>query len=161
MRFHNSVRDSYISSYSANIDWLSATVLGYFVEGQLRGVAELIPSRDAWPRTAELALSVDRPFQNQGIGTSLLRHALVMARNRLIGTVYLTCLPGNRKMQHMARKVGARLAVRDGLAEGEIFPPGPSYLSFMQEVAAESQAFVRAAFLVPLGEMPGTTVETA
>jgi len=146
MRFHHGASDTYILSYTADIDWFSATVLGYFVEGQLRGIAELIPRDHIWPITAELALSVDGPFQNRGIGTDLSRHVLVMASNRLIGAVYMSCLFENGKMLRVARKLGASLVVRDGLAEGEIFPPGPSYVSFIQEVAAESRALYCAAW---------------
>jgi len=154
LRFCHAAGDAFISSYCENIDWLRATVLGCFVEGELRGVAELIRIADVWPLAAELALSVEGPYQNHGIGSALLRHALVMARNRLIATVSMICLLENRKMQHIAREFGASLVVREGQVEGAILAPWPSYLSLIEEAAAEGEALVRAAFAIPVAAPP-------
>jgi GNAT superfamily N-acetyltransferase len=154
LRFCHTANDAVITSYCENIDWLRATVLGCFVEGELRGVGELIRIKDVWPPTAELALSVEGPYQNHGIGSALLRRALVMARNRLIGTVYMICLVENRKMQHIARDLGASLVVREGQVEGAILAPWPSHLSLIEEVAAEGEALVRAALEIPLAAPP-------
>jgi len=92
---------------------------------------------------------VERPFQNQGIGTELLQKALVMARNRFIRTVYMICLLENKKMQRIAQNCEASLITHEGEAEGTIWPPWPSYLSFVEEAATEGQALFRAAFEVP------------
>ena len=146
MRFCHSANDAYVSSYCAGIDWGSATVLGCFPAGELRGLAELIPMEDRWPRPAELALSVERRFQNQGIGSALLRHALVVAQNRLLGPISMICLTENTRMQQIALKFGARLERGVGQMEGKIRPPLPSYLSFAAEAAAESRAVLLAAF---------------
>ncbi len=140
MRFCHAAGDARVSSYCKNIDWLRAIVLGYFAESHLRGIAELIPTDHIWPRTAELALSVEEPFQNRGIGTALLQRALVMARNRLVDRVYMVFLIENRKMWHLARRFEARLANRDGQVEGEILAPWPNDLSLIEEVASEGQA---------------------
>lgn len=123
LRFCHAANDAFITSYCATIDWLRAAVLGFFAAGELRGVAELIGIKDVWPPSAELALSVEGPYQNHGIGSALLRRALVTARNRLIGTVYMICLVENRKMQHIARDLGASLVVREGQVEGAILTP--------------------------------------
>jgi GNAT superfamily N-acetyltransferase len=154
LRFCHATGDAFISSYCDRIDWLGATMLGVFVDGELRGVAELIRIRNVWPPTAELALSVEGPYQDHGIGSALLRHALVRARNRLIGTVYMICLPENRQMQHIARKHAATLVVREGQVEGEILAPWPSYLSLLEEVATEGQALFGAAVEVPPTTIP-------
>lgn len=154
LRFCHAASDVFITSYCENIDWLRATVLGCFVEGELRGVAELIRIEDVWPPTVEFALSVEEPYQNHGIGSALSRRALVMARNRLIDTVYLICLVENRKMQHIARELGASLVVREGQVEGAILAPWPSYLSLIEEVAAEGAALVRTALEIPLASPP-------
>ena len=93
--------------------------------------------------------SAERPFQNRGIGTTLLQKALVVARNRFTSTVYMTCLLENKKMQRIAHNCGASLVIHEGESEGTIWPPWPSYLSLVEEAATEGQALFRAAFEVP------------
>lgn len=149
MRFMGNASDRSIQSYCDRIDWLRTTVLGYFSDGDLCGAAELVQAGNRWPRAAELALTVEGPFQNQGIGTELLQKALVMARNRFIRTVYMVCLLENKKMQRIAQNCEARLVIHEGEAEGTIWPLWPSYLSFAEEAATEGQALFRAAFEVP------------
>ena len=146
MRFCTSVSDRSIRAYCGRIDWRHATVLGCFVEGELRGVAELVSLRETLPFNAELALTVETPFQDQGIGTRLLHKILVIARNRYIATVHMICLLDNGKMRHIARKSGASLVVQEGQVEGEIRPPWPTYLSYIEEAALDGQALFRASF---------------
>jgi len=149
MRFCRAAGDSFIRSYCDRIDWSRTIVLGYFANGELRGVAELVQAENKWPKAAELALTVEGPFQNRGIGTELLQKALVMARNRFIGTVYMICLLENKKMRHIAQNCGASLVIREGEVTGKISPPWPSYLSLVEEAATEGQALFRAAFELP------------
>lgn len=149
MRFCRNANDSFIRSYCDRIDWPRTTVLGYFTDGALRGVCELVQAENKWPKAAELALTVEEPFQNRGIGTELLQKALVMARNRFIGTVYMICLLENKRMRQVAQNCGASLAVHEGEVTGKIWPPWPSYLSLVEEAATEGQALFRAAFEVP------------
>lgn len=156
LRFCRAAGDRAIADYCDAIDWPRACVLGAFVEGELRGVAELIRIEQARPPAAELALSVEGPYQNRGIGSALLRHALTMARNRLIATVTMICLPENRRMRRVARKFSADLAIRDGQVDGEILAPWPSCLSLVEEAAAEGRALIRAALEVPPAAAVGT-----
>lgn len=157
LRFCHATKDEFISSYCEGIDWSRASVLGFFVAGEVRGVAELIRVNDPWTPAAELALSVEKPFQDRGIGKALMRHSLVLAQNRLIGTVYLIFLLENRRMLHIARKFAAKLAVREGQVEGEIPAPWPTYRSLIEEAAAEGQALIRAALDVPAATTPRAT----
>lgn len=146
MRFCGATKDEFIERYCQRIDWQKATIIGYFDDGVLRGAAELAPTEDTWQRKAELALTVERRYQNRGIGTELLRMALVMARNRFIQTVYMICLLDNVKMQRVATKCDAQLITHPGEVEGQISPPWPSALSLVEEAMAEGHALFRAAF---------------
>lgn len=148
MRFRASVNNSVICSYCDQIDWLRTTILGYFVEGEVRGVAELVQAGNDWPK-AELALTVEVPYQNQGIGSQLLQKALVMARNRFISTVSMLCVLENNKMRHVAQNCGVSLTIHDGEVEGTILAPWPSYLSLAEEAVTEGRALFRAVFEVP------------
>jgi GNAT superfamily N-acetyltransferase len=154
MRFRGNVGDGVIHAYCAEIDWLRTMILGYFADGVLRGVAELVQVGAQWPRTAEFALTVEVPFQNQGVGSHLLQKALVMARNRFISSVCMLCVLENNKMRHVAQNCGVSLTLHNGELEGRILPPWPSYLSLAEEAVTESQALFEAAFDAPAKRTP-------
>jgi GNAT superfamily N-acetyltransferase len=149
MRFCRPVGDGAIHAYFDRIDRPRTTVLGCFVEGSLRGVAELILLPQDWPITAEIALSVESPFQHQGIGGRLLEHSLLVARNRFVRTVYLISLADNAPIQHLARKFGASIETHLTSAEGRIGLNWPTYLSLVEEMASDGQALIGAVFEMP------------
>lgn len=145
-RFCRPVDDAAVEAYCGRIDRARTTVLGCFAEGTLRGVAELIQIPGGWPRSAEIALSVERPYQRQGIGGRLLGQILLVARNRMIRTVHLVSLIENEPMQHLARKFGARTETYLSSTEALIGLPMPSYLSLFEELSADGHALIGAAF---------------
>lgn len=144
MRFCGSVSDRSIIAYCEQINWSETIVLGCMIDGQLRGMAELIPEREHVATAAELAITVEQPFQDQGIGTELLRKMLTIARNRAIGKVYMICLIDNRRMQHVAEKLAANLVVDVDEVEGFIRPVGATYFTLAEEVLMDGQALWRA-----------------
>lgn len=146
LRFCRKVDDGFIDAYCDRIDRPRTTVLGCFVEGTPRGVAELIQIPQEWPISAEVALSVEKPFQRQGIGGRLLGQALVVARNRMVRTVHLVSLRENEPLQHLAARFGATTETCLSSTEGLIGLPWPSYLSLLEEMAADGQALLGAAF---------------
>lgn len=154
MRFRGSVGDGVIHAYCAEIDWPRTMILSFFADGVLRGVAELVQVGNQWQRAAELALTVEVPFQNQGIGSQLLQKALLMARNRFISSVCMLCVLENNKMRHIAHNCGVSLSLHDGEVEGRILPPWPSYLSLAEEAVTEGQALFQAVFDAPAKRTP-------
>lgn len=146
MRFCSPVTDELIRAYCERIDYWKATMLGCFVDGTLRGAAELVQVGSDAPGSAELAVSVERPFQDRGIGTDLMRKSLTLARNRYVGTVVMICLAENRKMLHIARKFGAELEFSGSEIEGRLRPAYPTIISVIEEAAMEGQAIFRASF---------------
>ena len=116
-------------------------VVGAFVDGELRGVGELVRVRMVPRLMAEVAFSVEGPWQNAGVGTELLRRVLTVARNRCIDRVYMLCLAENRKMQKIARKFEAVLSFEEGEVEARILPAWPSYFSLMEEAVEDSKAW--------------------
>lgn len=146
MRFCGGVSDASIRAYCARFDWTRGVVFACFAEGRLRGVGELV-WRAAGAVEAEIALSVEPPFQDQGIGSELLRLALLGARNRFLATVHLHCLVENERMRHLARKSGADIVVRWGEADGVIERPWPTFLTWLEEASLEGGAFLKAAGL--------------
>lgn len=56
--------------------------------------------------SAEIALVVADPYQSQGIGTTILRHLIDIARAENVTRLTGTMLPGNIHMQHLFGKLG-------------------------------------------------------
>lgn len=146
MRFCGGVSDARIRKYCKEIRWISATHLGCFVDGVLRGVACIIVLPEGFSVAAEIAFSVEAPFQNRGIGTVLVRKAISIARNRYIGTAYLFCLRENGKMRHIADKFDAEFTYVGADIEGKVSPNWPSYLSYIEEAELDGHTIWTAAF---------------
>ena len=146
LRFGGGTKDEVIEDYVRRLDWSSTVVIGAYVDGVLRGVTEIVRVRMVPHLSAEVALSVEGPWQNAGIGTELLRRVLTVARNRFIDRIYMLCLAENKKMQKIARKFEANLVLHEGEVEGRIWPAWPSYLSMVEEAVGDGVAFVNAVF---------------
>jgi GNAT superfamily N-acetyltransferase len=82
-------------------------VHGFFVDGALRGAAELRRIGTPLSREAEAAFSIEQAWQSHGVGTVLLERTLLSARNRGIKSLRMDCLADNRRMQQLARKFDA------------------------------------------------------
>lgn len=158
LRFQGAVSDARIEDYAAGIDWDEAVLLGAFVAGRLRGVAELAIVRRGWPREAEAAFSIESAFQNRGIGTALLRRLMLIARNRGIGRMHMICLIENRRMQRLARKCGCRLSFEADEVTARVDPPLPSTASLLLEAADDGLALLQDLFAtseLATDELPG------
>jgi ribosomal protein S18 acetylase RimI-like enzyme len=149
LRFGGYASNAHIAAYCEGLDCSRGLVLGYFVAGQVCGLGELklidnVPARAA----AELAASVERPFQNRGIGTALLRRLVIAARNRLIAHIRMVCLIDNGKAVRMARRLDGALVFAGGEAEARIEPPWPTPWTWLEEA------------LLEFGAPPSASVET-
>ncbi len=140
-RFSGSVGDAAVTAHCRRLDWLRAVVVGCFDDGALRGAAELWLDPSPAGR-AELAITVERPWQGHGIGSALLGRALLVAGNRSARSLSMLCLLDNRRMQHLARKFGGRLVLAADQAEADLVVPYPTQLSLWEEAAGEGLGFV-------------------
>ena len=137
LRFGGYASAAHIAAYCEGLDWSRGLVLGYVVAGHVRGVGELKLIGDASSRAAELAVSVERGFQNRGIGTALLRRLVIAARNRLIARIHMVCLIENGRAVRMARRLDGTLVFDGGEAEARIEPPWPTPWTWLEEVLLE------------------------
>jgi len=142
LRFGASVSDRFITDYCARRDWRRDSVLGCWIDGELRAVAELKPIDHAWFGEAEVSLSVEAPWQNHDIGTELLRRLAIIARNRLITSLYLICLPRNAKLMHLLRKLDAEFAFGVSEAEARLVLGSPTQLTIMLELLDETSSML-------------------
>lgn len=146
LRFGSAVSAEFVERYAARAFRTGAIVHGYFVDGVLRAAAELYPMGDVLPGEAEAAFSVEREFQNHGVGTLLLERVILTARNRGIRTLCLNCLAHNRRMQQIARKFDADLAFDTDEVVAELTAPFPTAISLAREAAADVTGVAGALF---------------
>jgi len=144
MRFAHGVSDSFIEDYAGRMNEMGSIVYGYFIDEEVHATAELRKLSDTWGREAEAAFSVERAFQEKGIGSELMGRVIRSARNRGVERLYLSCLPENAKMQSIARKHEAELRFEYGEVFGEILPQGADYFTMMAEAVDDRVGFLLA-----------------
>jgi RimJ/RimL family protein N-acetyltransferase len=136
-RFGTPVTDYFIDRYAARALSADAIIHGYFVDGILRGCAELRGLDMLAPREAEAAFSIEKAFQNNGVGSLLMGRTILTARNRGIKKLYMNCLSHNHPMQAIARKYHADLKFEAGDVVAEIANARPDPMSLLREVIAD------------------------
>ena len=143
-RFAHGVSDAFIEDYAARMAEMGGVVYGYFDGEEVRAAAELKKLGDVWGREAEAAFSVERPLQEQGMGTELMGLVIRAARNRGIQHLCVSCLADNGKMRAIARKYEAELRFEYGEVIGEIVPDGPNYFSILAEAVDDRFGYMMA-----------------
>lgn len=139
MRFGTPVTDYFIAQYAQNALGGHSIAHGYFVDGVLRGVAELRGFRGVSGGEAEAAFSVEKNFQNKGIGTELFGRSVLAARNRGISKLYVNFLSQNARMQAIAKKFDAVLTFDSDGVLGKIDAPRANALSIWKEALTDGQ----------------------
>ncbi len=143
-RFGGNVSDEFLINYADLTSGLDTVIHGFFVNGTMRGAAELRPIGAPVVREAEAAFSIERPWQSHGVGSALLARTLLTARNRGITFLHMACLADNERMQQLARKFDAELSFDFGSVVGEVVAPYPTPLSVAREIMADSHGFATA-----------------
>lgn len=145
-RFFGIVSDTFLARHAATAHDLGAVVHGFFVDGTLRGAAELRRLGGMLSHKAEAAISIEEPWQSLGVGSALLQRTLLSARNRGVKSLRMHCLADNRRMQQLARKFEADLRFDFGGVVGELDPSRLTVLSLMREAAADIHGIAGAMF---------------
>lgn len=139
MRFGTPVSDFFIDQYAQNALGSHSIAHGYFVDGVLRGVAELRGFRGVAGGEAEAAFSVEKDFQNRGIGTELFGRTVLAARNRGISKLFVNFLSQNARMQAIARKFDAVVTYDSDGGHAQIEAPRANALSIWKEALTDGQ----------------------
>ena len=143
-RFGGAVSDEFILNYIELSLGLDAVIHGFFVDGILRGVAELRLLGNGFAEEAEAAFSIETPWQSNGVGTALLERTLLAARNRGIKLLHMACLVNNARMIELARKFEAELKFDFGSVIGEVEAAHPTPMSVWRELVADTHGFATA-----------------
>lgn len=144
LRFAHAVSDSFVEEYAGRMNEMGSLVFGCFIEGEMRGAAELRKLGDTWGSEAEAAFSVERAYQDQGIGTELMGRVIRAARNRGIQLLFMSCLAENTKMQAIAKRHDADLRYELGEVVGEIVPTTSNYFSLLDEAIEDRIGYMMA-----------------
>ena len=146
LRFAHSVSDAFIEDYAARMHDMGSIVFAYTEGPEVRAAAELRKLGDRWGTEAEAAFSVEKDFQDHGLGSELMGRVIRSARNRGIHRLYMSCLAENSKMQAIARKHEADLKFEYGEVIGEILPETPNYFSILAEAVEDRVGYMMAVF---------------
>jgi GNAT superfamily N-acetyltransferase len=155
MRFGGIVTDAFIDDYVDSAHRVGTVIYGTFAGSSLVAAGELRTIFDTWPIAAEAAFSVEKAWQDHGLGDTLMGRIITVAQNRGISTVYMICMRDNVRMQHLASKHKARLKVEDGEVSGHVDPAWPTPSSLMEEFMDSANGFVTAVLSWPLRETAG------
>lgn len=143
-RFAGAVSDGRIRAHVEGANLLDAVIFGFFVDGTLRGAAELRSIGSRFSGEAEAAFSIEKAWQSHGIGSELLSRTLLAARNRGVKFLRMNCLGENRRMQQLARKFDASLRFDFGSVVGEVTASRPTPLSLMREMVSDGHGIATA-----------------
>lgn len=154
-RFQYAVHPDAVRAYAVQLLERPGLVLGTFVDGHLRGLAELRPLPDGARTGCEVAFVVERAFQNHGVGDALLTRLVRVAQNRSIRDLHLLCAPDNEAMLRLARKHQAQLQECGNQVKATLKVPQTNPFSLMYEAVGEAHAYFTRFNDVLYGAVPG------
>ncbi len=143
-RFAMAASDEFVAAYAQTAFALDTLLFGYFEQGELRGAAELRMLSGDRARMAEAAFNVEPHCRHRGIGSDLMEHVVLAARNRGVRKLYMSCLGWNRAMQALARRFSAELVFESDDVLGIVEAPGPTTGTLVQEAVTNAGSFATA-----------------
>ena len=141
-RFGGSVSDTYINDYVDTALRPDTLIYGAFNETQLIAAGELRILFGTWPLRAETAFSVEKLFQDHGLGDQLLSRIITAARNRGVTRLGMQCLSHNQRMRHLAQKHHAEMTTADGETEAQLIPLTFNPISLFEEWMGEADGTI-------------------
>lgn len=122
-RFNGAISDAHLAAYAERCFRDGTTVVAYVEGDRVLGSAEIHERSDLAPPTGEIAFSVERAWQNRGIGSRLFQRLIAHARAMGYTRLLVTTHPDNVAMRSLARKFGADLHFEQGETVGTIVLP--------------------------------------
>jgi RimJ/RimL family protein N-acetyltransferase len=154
MRFGGGVSEAFIRQYAEHCFGKGDLVYGAFVDGELRGAAELRSNEAIWSEQApfnrhihaEAAFSVETGFRKRSIGEKLFRRVTEAARNHGVEVIEIVCLPENQAMRRLAAKFKTEFVFDNSQLLGKLTARRPTPFSMLREVAHDVADFGEAVF---------------
>jgi GNAT superfamily N-acetyltransferase len=145
LRFGFAANDNQLAQYVDRIDFEHDEVFGIFNRRlELLAMAHLAhpagSTNTERPVMAEFGVSVLAQARRRGFGRRLFEHAILHARNRGVGALFIHALSENTPMLKIARDVGATVR-RDGSeTEAWLELPPDSFASHLDEMVGTQAA---------------------
>jgi GNAT superfamily N-acetyltransferase len=93
--------------------------------------------------TWELAVSVERDYQRQGIGNQLIEEMLAWAKFHKVNEVYMNCIYDNKPIQHLARKNNLKTKYRgDGEQTSVVQLPNATLSETIDQMTKEHREII-------------------
>jgi ribosomal protein S18 acetylase RimI-like enzyme len=145
LRFGYAANDAHLARYVDRLDFERDELFGIFNRRlELIAMAHLANPVDAaapgHPTMAEFGVSVLGRARRRGFGRRLFEHAMLHARNRNVGALFIHALSENTAMLKIARAAGATVR-RDGSeSEAWLELPTGSFASHLDEMVSTRAA---------------------
>lgn len=141
LRFGMIANDQFLIDYAQGCSRWDVVIYGFFVDGVLRGAAELRQLNDDHPGEAEAAFSVEQEWRGQRVGSRLFDKIVRAARNRNIHKLHMSCLATNQAMQALARRYEAEISFDYGQSLGIVTPGERDLQSLVSQAMDDANAF--------------------
>ena len=142
-RFSGVISDSFIESYTRTAYGPDVMIFGAFDGNRIVAAVELRLILKSWPTSAEAAFSVEKDYQDHGIGDALFSRLLIAAQNRNIHSITIICLRENDRMRHLAQKHSAKLNFADSEISGQLAPAWSSPTTYLEEAIGEANGLMK------------------
>jgi len=153
-RFGGGMSDDFLVRYAQNCFGEGDLVFGAFIDGVMRGAAELRSSDAIWSEQApfqrhihaEAAFSVEEAFRRRGIGETLFRRIELAASNHGVETVEIVCAPDNIPMLRLAGKFKMQFSFEENQITGRLTARRPTPFSLLREASRDVMDFTGSLF---------------
>ena len=144
-RFSGGMSDDFLIRYAQNCFGEGDLVFGGFIDGVMRGAAELRSSEAIWSEQApfqrhihaEAAFSVEEPYRRRGVGETLFRRVEQAASNHGVETVEIVCAPDNVPMIRLAGKFKTKFSFEENQITGRLAARLPTAFSLLREASRD------------------------
>jgi GNAT superfamily N-acetyltransferase len=148
-RFGGGVGDDFLVHYAESCFGKGDLLYGAFIDGYMRGAAELRSNQAIWSEQApfgrhihaEAAFSVEEDYRRRGIGEELFRRIQRAATNHGVETIEIVLTPDNIGMQRLAQKFNTEFTFEENSLTGRLTARRPTPFSLMREASGDALDF--------------------
>lgn len=103
-RFCTSISNDSMSNYVKKTDFKNG-IFGIFNENlEIVGLGECVFFKDKGKLTAEVAFTVEKNYQGNGLGNKLMKRVVQYANSQDVHELHMYCIKSNQAIIHLAKK---------------------------------------------------------